>query len=420
MKKCFSFTVPALVFMIFFACALPASVEVKGSPKVKFAANMDFNEYFVNIMGSALKIDENQDIKIIDCTNNKLDNLTKLVYRNFLRDTFDLNVELAPGLELEDFIDDLKVGDLLDLEIFGHKIPVEVLPLIPGEPEKKVFVMDRTETLFENKANPVEMPFSGLGDYLLGFEFDKVISYLYFSDSEVISALSIDFFLVDEGGVLHPLTIGNDNKDPAASGLYEILYEDKIEDYEYPEDKLPGGGRKFEISEFLNTNQDIKIAYEIYLEKDAVINLDWIGPDHLLLVEMLAWIPMHFKAVRSPGAELLIPGYFDGMIDGLKTLSGLDVIKSLSIDIEMSPRNPFAGAQLVINDEGVYKITNQLTQGYMSFGLSEKDIEFINNNEFDPKFSIFFPRGGILSIPRGEMMFTYATLNARLKYEMDL
>jgi hypothetical protein len=419
MKKPFSYPVLALILLTIFACAIPTSVEITGSPTVKFAINdMEFGDSFITMMGGALNFSE---ISLFNCPENPDDYLTYLIYREFLNEPFELEVDL--GIKFEEIT---AIMDDIELKIGGYTIDVKYIPPALGG-DKNVIVLENEEILYNNKAAPVKLPFSELGDFLDGFSFDNVKSKIYFSGSPLLSVLSIDIYLTDDDGEpirVDPIFHKKGIEDPKPSGLNDIVAAiiDPTEIIEYTEPDLPANGDPFLINEFLNSSDNVNLVYNIYLEEGQKIDIDWIGDKFNLLVEMLVWVPLQFKAVTNP-AKFSLPEVFGDIGVALKSLSEYDdVIQSVSLSFEIAPRNPFGSAILVITSDGIINgIHSPFTQNSMVFSISKDDMEAIKEEDpFNPQFTLYFPLGSEFSIPKTEMAIKYVSLNATFTIEMDL
>jgi hypothetical protein len=176
----------------------------------------------------------------------------------------------------------------------------------------------------------------------------------------------------------------------------------------------------------LEGHDDIYLSYDVYIRKGVNFNLNWVNQNpHEISSELIIWLPLHFTSTRKEGASFKFPEGLGGIGETLKSLSGMDVFESVALKIAISPRNPFGGgkkggAELVIQSDGLDDIRTPMDNTNLVIALSESELNYINNNTFEPQFSIFFPKGSELDIPSKEIIATTISLEAKLKFEVDL
>jgi len=124
----------------------------------------------------------------------------------------------------------------------------------------------------------------------------------------------------------------------------------------------------------------------------------------------------------ADNAQFVFPEFFDGINDVFKSLSETEIIEEMKIKISLNPLNPFGDGIFIIRD-GEYDIQCPLDNKSFLFELDKKDLDYINGKKdpFNPIFLILYPhKDAILGIPGGDIMITTISLNAKLKYNMEL
>jgi hypothetical protein len=110
-----------------------------------------------------------------------------------------------------------------------------------------------------------------------------------------------------------------------------------------------------------------------------------------------------------------------GVGDFFISMSESGFIEGLNIAVGMGV-NPFREGELVVRDinKTGFEITNPMSANAINFTLSEKDVEYINENYFDPEFSIrFVHRGAVIKIPK-VFRVTTISMTAKLDYTVEL
>jgi len=375
---------------------MPSEVEIIGSPSLKFAANVDFGKYFSDMTDDVVN-DDSDSRKVLRCTNPSLEYLAFVLRMEiFSKDDYTCETDL----------DEFLPGETGNINIDGIDIPVEY-QVIDGD--RKFFVLANDEVIKESD-EPYILTFQGIEDYLKGFEFTGVKAKIYISGSELADVISIDLFrVIEETETL--LVEGDIPK--GASGIENLE--------EYTEPDLPPGGAPIDISDIINHGGDLCIKYKIYLPEGAVINREWLSWQHKVVAEIVIWLPMTFESVEED-AHFLFPDSFDEIGDVIKSLAETDSIEDMNIKISISPLNPFGNGLFIIKDDGYGNIPPcPLDEHNFFIKFNKEDLNYINNNPFDPQFSVSYPAiGSKLEIPKGDIMITTVSLDAKLKYNMEL
>jgi hypothetical protein len=397
MNKIRAFPAIALILFFVFACTVPSSLEVKGSPSIKFSANVNFDDVFSDMLDDVFN-SGNDNVRVLSCTNPSLEYRTFVLYMEIYK-----NENYECEVDINTF-----VGGEGSIIINNTEIPVEYIEAADGN---KFLVLENDEIIASSSGKPYVLSFKGLEGYLEGFEFTEIKSRLYVSGSQLASVVSIDLYKVHSEG--HEILIKPDNEitSKRPSGL-EFLEE-------YTGHELPPSGGDIEISDEINSCGELSLVYKIFLPKDTVINYDWLEGTHTIFVEFVIWFPMVLESIED-NAVYKFPDFFDGIGGVFKSLAGTGMIKNMGIEIGMHPLNPFSSGIFVISDENYGYIQRPLEAYSFLIDLKEEEIEYINNNPFDPVFFVLFPKKKtILGVPNEDIMISTVILNVELKYNAD-
>jgi hypothetical protein len=371
MKKIISFFSFLLILFLISACnwQIPSKIQLKGSPSLKFALDMDFSEMFREMMGDAFYTGDN-NIVIQDCTHNAIQDMTFLIRVGLVDEALD-------------------AGSILDN------------PTVPLPTDKKIF------------SNRVELPLSSLGNFLEGFKFNTagINSSLFIDGSAIVDKIKLNLKFTDSQGQIHQV-INNEKITPGASGVNPAS---KVYDIK---NVIPPGGRPIDAlaRQFVGAKEDLTIDLDVILEAGpysaSLLNNSRVA------VELVFWLPLIFESDGTP--ELKMPG-FDGMGDFLKSLSDAGMIKYLKLQIGLNS-NPFQNGNFVVlntedNNAEVFKI--QMTGTSMGFELGEERLNYINNNPFSPDFKILFKEGALLRIPRTLKLMS-VSLDAKIDHTIEI
>jgi hypothetical protein len=362
------------MLLLVFACdlQLPRAIQIKGSPELKLTANWEF-DIFSDMMENAFGGDD--DLEIHECINAP-EPKTFLIRMEI----FDENVSLG---SLSDEEDTITIG--------GSEVPIGAI----GDTGVKYKLNQQAD--LASSDTPKKLPFSGFGDYLDGFKLkteDNIKSKLYIDGAEIVTAITIELKLDGE------VSKGKVSQKGLANNAHTLP-------------KLPDGGIDVKIPEnfFDNNNDGVNIEYKIYLAQNEEIEADWLDDEHPFNAELVIWIPLVLVAEKDD-AEITFDS-FEGIGDFFTSMSESGFIESLNIAVGMSA-NPFIGGTLVIKDPR-YTITNPIGANALDFALGEKDVKYINNNPFDPEFSVIFKKDDELKIPK-DFSITTVSITAKLNY----
>jgi len=376
MKKIFNFLGVLLILFFVFACTLPSEIEISGSPSLKFAANMDFGDCFNDMIETFMNDDGKT--KIVPCTNPSLNNLTYVLRLELFKDDFILNDTGSNTITINDDI---------------------LITLLPGS-------LVSSDVNVVNFGNSHTLSFKGLEDYLDGFKFKDIQSKIYIYGSDLAKVLSIE--LTNE----HYPPLNVDIHDGVSSGV-----ENK---QEFTGPSLPLGGAIFNnIENIINDGEDITFNYRIYIKGGQPIESEWLNDTHSITAELVIWLPMEFESTK-PNAEFKFPDFFNDIGDMIKSLSGAGCIENMNFTIAIDPLNPFSEGLFMISDDG-YEIENTPDNHNFYIKFTKEQIDYINNNPFNPRFYILYPTiTSHLDIPKGDIMITTVSFNADFIYNVEL
>jgi hypothetical protein len=393
MSKIFVLSGIALILLLVFACTIPSELEITGSPSLKFAANLNFNDYFSDMLDDALTADG--DLKIVPCTNPSLEFKVFLLYMEIFRnENYECDVD-------EDTFDDSGKGTIT---INGVDIPVELI----DDTHKKLLVLENNKVIAESD-KPYTLTFKNIEDYLEGFEFTGIQSKVYISGTQLTNVVSIDLYQVGNEETI----VSNDEISRGPSGV------ESFEEYTGLT-LLPGGG-DIEISDIINNGGNLSLTYKIYLPKNTLIDYDLLKGLHTIVAEIVIWLPMTLKS-KDENANFKFPDFFDGVSDVFKSLAGTGYIENISMKIAIEPLNPFGlgNGIFIINDDNYGQIRSPLDEHSFLIIFNEEEIDYINKNPFDPNFFVLYPeKNSFLKIPNGDIMITTVSLDAELKYNVE-
>jgi hypothetical protein len=398
---------PGIVLILFFvfACTMPSEIEITGSPSIKFAANMDLGDFFSDMISSTMNTGDNE-VKVLDCTNSSLKYKTYLLYIDaFTGEKFDFEMDESKFVH---------VGNTGEITINDKIINLVVVAEGGGGNNTILEVIDSdcNKDITSSDVKPYPISSSGFGDYLEGFEFSGIKAKMYLSGSEFVKAIDIKLYQTDsEGNKIKQIS---SNTPPMKKSGVESLKE-------YNDPDLPPGGEDIDISEIINSKEDSYISYEIRTKKKenkAEIELEALREQQFINIEIVIWLPMTFESEKE-NACFNFNGFFDGIGNVFKSVSGTGFIESMSIKIGIQPLNPFGDGIFYIKDDN-YSIISPMDDNSFSFDLEKEDIEYINDNSFEPSFLILYPKKySFLGIPNEDIMITTVSLEAELKYNVE-
>jgi len=397
MKKVYIFAGLILAISVIFACTIPTSIEIKGSPKVKFTANIDFSEEISEMIKEGLDSSENANINKLNCTKGTPINgqvyQTFLFHMELINETFEF--EYGGGTPGK-----INIPGLGEFEV--TELPNQVIELSEDIPLKVIGGTQNPE--------PIKLNFSSLSEILPGFKFDEshITAKLYMDGSELIELINIELEidsvpLESEGTPIS--AIPSFSREP--SGINPDAGE-------YSGADLPNGG--YIIDDFaplLNDRDENgkEVTYSVKIPAGTTINTSSLG-DVDVVVELVVWVPLYFIA-ESNDTEFEFPGDFMGGIgDFIDSIA--EYMDSLTLVIDLNP-NPFSKGTLVIKSTEV-EIRKPLNNTSLIIPISKENMEkIVANSPFEPSFSIVFDNGENLGIPK-ELKITTVSLEAKLNY----
>jgi hypothetical protein len=403
MKKPYSILLIVLVLFIF-ACdfEIPTSIEVRATPSFTFTTDLDFSEVFTKMIEGAFEGNE-EGLRILNCTHKDVPIKTLLIRMEIFHND-EMEIDIGGG--------DQNVS-------VGGGNPVDLLP------EGSNYKLQNDLNVFDSDT-PVIAKLSKLTGYMKDFEIDteKIESKVYIGGSSIVNALTIDMKFTekdpDGGPDGSPRNHDFEPGDKELSGVLDIEGDDYFETAELPED----GEEVEEITDAIKDRKDIEIWFNVYLNADTKINLDWLKNDQHITAELVIWLPL--KLIAQAGAELIFPeSSFSAIGDVIKSISGSGAIDSFSLTIEMN-ENPFEDGTMIIRNtdgegnpiDGV-EISNQLSANTFPLAITEEHIKYINENDFKPEFLIRFDDGGIFNIPH-EFKVISMSMDLKLRFVIDL
>ena len=400
MKKIYNFLCVTFILFSVFACTMPSELEIIGSPSLKFAANMNFGNYFNNMADEIINSDST--LKPLACTNPALKIMTFIIRMEiFNKENYKCEVDLG---SFNNGIGSITIDK-------GAGAPVDIpVELVDNSTGRKLFVLKNEEIIAESD-DPYIMTFKGIDEYLEDFEFTRIQSKIYISGSELANAVSIDLHEVKPDGT-EILIVPDGQIIKGPSGIKDIE--------EYEGIGLPEGGAEIDLSDTINSGGQFAIKYKIFLPEDTEIDLDWLNEPQSIVAEIIIWLPMTFESIDD-NAIIKFPDFFDGVNDALKSFAEIGFIKNMNMNIAIDPLNPFGNGSLIMSDNTYGDINCPLDDYHFYFKFTSEDLDYINNNVFKPRFYILYPnKNSLLEIPNGDIMITTITLNAWIKHNMEL
>lgn len=399
MRKIYTFSGIALIIFLAFACTIPSEVEITGSPSLKFAANLNFNNYLSDMFDGALNSDGNT--KIITCTNPSLKYEVYILRMEiFRRENFKCEADLGSFTS---------PGNTGFVSINGVDIPAEL-----HESDRKFLVISNNETIAEtDNGAPYVLSFNGLNDYIEDFEFTGIKSKIYIYGTGIVNKLTIDLFRIKDDGTEELIVKGDDiDEDKKIPSGFESMEE-------YSGIELPFGGKEVDINNIINSGGDLVLKCKVYIPENTEIEFNLLDDLHTIVAEIVIWLPMTLESTVE-NAVFKFPDFFDGISDVFKSLSGTGCVETMEIKISIVPLNPFSSGLFVINDAGYGDIKNPLDDSSFFINLNKEQVEYINKNPFDPSFFVLFPeKNSLLKIQKGDNVITTISLNAKLKYNVE-
>ena len=412
-----------IIVTVFLLVSCPSAIEVKWNPDVRFATSIDFGKMMTEKIINSFGNGNSDGLDKLVCED--ADPVALLFHKNLFEEDyepegreFEIEFDTPDFEEWDDLPDELKAeledkyGQ--DLDIIGYYL----------SDRKYLFDGDQIIDLGEDDGD----------DFPEGFSFKTVISKLYVSGSDIINDLEIVFYIgerdVDKND---RIKVVMDRPAPAPSNFdigWNLDGTHKWEKFKSFSD-LPAGGENIDglkdvVNGIVIEGKDITFEYEVFL-KEGYYSKEFLEDDHIIKAELVLWIPLVFDA--APDAFLELDDFLGG---GGKDLFGrkspnedsiTEVIDSMIIKIKMNNR-PFEGADFLVEsgDPVNISIPMTLTNTTLNFPINEEDMEKINdpaNYPFVPKFILFYPDGGTLTIPKN-LKATTINFDAKIDYQVDL
>jgi hypothetical protein len=396
MKKIISFLSFLSILFFVFSCDLPENIHVKGSPKLRFAAGLDFSEEFREMMHDAFSDSESDrdNLVIQDCTNDVIEWMTFLIRVGLV----DYDQEIEAGLD-----EAVESGSTFTLS-------------------KNVSIIKTDTTLH----------FSEFGNYLKGFKFVtdgiyKIDSGLFIkSTNPLFENLKINLSYYDYGtdgtdGTKIKDGINNGNISNKPSNI-------DLTAGEYKGIGVPTGGIPVDVTDFFDDEENIIIKLDVFLEAGttypiALLNKLKDQDKQEIDVELVIWLPLVFEAGED--AEFIIPGFEDlGEFLYSLTADSDDMVKSLKLEIRLD-KNPFKDGTFVVRNikdsKEVFKV--DMYADSIAFDVRAEDIDYINKIEdrdnFETESVVKFDEGDKLRFPRTLKIMSIA-LEAVIDYTISI
>ncbi|MDR0472510.1 MAG: hypothetical protein LBH43_02395, partial [Treponema sp.] len=420
MKKFGICLLVTLTVLAVFACTLPTYVEIKASPELTFPAVSDFGEKFVEIMREKMipSSEVDMEYKILECDNSKLDTMTCVVYSSLIGPEQDSRLQEV----LNDFWNDVLQGVPED-QVSDNFLLRDVVGFIP----------DMGIPVIDNKSgDPISITMENFADFMEGFIFTSLDSKVYADGTDIIECLDVYIHLLNNDGTT--LTTTKITRKDKLSGI-----DTAWETCPWPE--IPDWGNDIDgVDQKMNTLEDLKFRYEVFLDEDATKGQlrEWKDSSQIRS-ELIIWFPFDFIAGPN-GADFKIPDVFSADEDVFgRTKDKTDdlaaeitaSIKSLQLQIRMK-KNPFEDGILFVESgkdgkdgevgkgakSGPLEFKFDETSFIMDF--TEAKLKKVNETvPFIPQLRARFEEGGHLNVPR-EFKTTELYFKARIDYKKKI
>lgn len=347
MKRLFSFFPLLLVFLGVLACDLeiPTVVEIRGTPSLKLNVNLDFNELFQDMFDDAFDSEDNEMV-VLDCIHDSIVNKTFVI----------------------------------SMLLYNEKRDIPEIPSDGDVTANLELVNSKTTLTLGN--------FDG---FLDGFLFKKqdIKSKLFIGGSDIVDEFETT------------LSYGNpeisiDHKGKTTPPDSGISRDDK----EYEESALMSGGIDIDISDYLSKKIDMEMELKIVLPAGNYDPDDF--SDATVRVELVIWLPMVFVP-EGDEAEFKLPG-FEELGNLFSSLAEAEMFKSIKVEVEIAPENPFVEGKLVIRNKNdpVYKFPErEMKQEAFEIFFEKKDLDYINSREnIELEFIILYDNNEELPIQK--------------------
>jgi hypothetical protein len=384
MKKFYALVGLVLIPLIISACTIPKAVEIKGTPKLKLATNMDFNDFFSDMTKGAFGNDL-EGLVVQECPN--VDGNAK---------TFLIRMILFPEMALD-------VSDLSSYVVGSDLV-------IPSASLPSLYDTDST-----TGAVPTKLPFDSFTDQIPGLKFKA-------------SSIKTRVF-VDGPAFIHiDIKSGTSELSLLSSPIDGSTTPKKVEMDEgstYSGKDMPSGGAAIDISKYLVGQEAVDIKFQMDLKAGTYPKT--VLDNAKVAIEMLVWLPLELEPdPASPnlatlsdgreGAEMVLPEQLSEIGGFISSIP--DVIKTLKLSIGLND-NPFDGDILrVKSNTPALDILNDLTDS-LNFEFKADALSKINEaSTYDPVFSIFIPMGSTVAIPKTFKIMSFY-IEAHIAHRID-
>ncbi|MCL2264895.1 MAG: hypothetical protein FWC22_02525 [Treponema sp.] len=369
----------------------------------------------------------------------------------------DVFVDITPNnagefemqFALELYIDGKPFSDVITIKNFTPKSKLEFKAANDGI----TAVFDWSQAVID-LSSVIDLPLNGsfpeegedginlqemMGEYIEGFNFNDIKTYLYIGIPGQFSGLKPDIAIkaFNNGSPISMFASGNlgangnlvipDNYnfsdlDPANTGKYSGSLQ-----------ALSQNSIPLLVNNVLNTMpSDLRFKYDVKFDEIAVTP-DMLGENGEASVFNLAAVmvvPMSLTAGEN-GAKIKIPGLFSSQTDFLDRSgpgesflpdSGDNVkLKINSLTLKITADNAFTGGELYLKregeneEDGKERLRFSLSNNTLNITVSEKLLEYLNSNEGYPycieEAGIRFNKGNKVQIP--------ANINIKIEFSAD-
>jgi len=422
-KKIIHILAICFVILAVFACTLPSTLEVRGTPEMEIYGTGNYGQQFEEMFSEIRKSFEEQDVEgfqFFECNNTQ--------YMAFI-----LYLPLIKEDELAEINDKLKDPTLLgDMENeLGLSVPDSLLP--------DEFILGHDYELATGNAKDIKL--AEFPDFMKDFEFSGINAKIYVHGTDIVESLGIDVYLDDItfGAPPNIIPPGTQDPDVEISGPTDPFnFDDNIKNIGginyYTKSSLPNGGHSVSVQDIINNGENVQFSYRAYLKKDNKFKKEWLEDDADIHVqaELVIMLPLLLKVKNQNGATINFPKDFGdkdifGRDEGENADNSLyESILELTLKMTNATNLPLLGWKLIINNsEGKPSFHKEITIYHekLEFIFSEDEMKKINKEviPFIPDISILVPPNATLGIPRIPTFFLKSLyFKAKISYQMDL
>lgn len=408
----------AIFFIIFavFACTLPSTVEIRGTPEITVRGSVTFNEEFQEMFDEIRKGFENQTVdgfQFVECDNQNVKYMTFAMYLPLIgSDELDeINANLSnPSLGAG------SIDTALDLS-----------PGLPGEYE-----IGRDYDLATGNAKDIEINMSDFPEFMNDFELSGIEAYLYVSGSDIVESLGIDVYLDDItfGTAPNVVLPGTPSPDIEISGPTNppLDWEDSVSNGKYTKYPFPKSDYEVEVQHIINDGETVQFSFRAYLKQGNRFKKEWLNSGDVdIKAELVIWLPLKLKA-KVNGAVIEFPNDFgeDDIFgrnkDDDNTL--FESIEELTLELTRNTGFELNGLKLRVwnvGDTQPFKIID-MGSNRLKFDFDSDQMKIINETiPFVPRIEFFIPHGKELKVPRDpDFNVTELYFKAKLNYKIEI